>query len=140
VGLAGAAGSSVLAASLDAGFSVSAGAPPEAPDVAGSLAPDEASLLSPVDGSPEELSLVLLVVVLAVVVVVVDVDAAFAAAASALVSVGGVISGVLLGTASETLVPPHALSVRPPSTIAHAASATRALTTGPCACRTWDSR
>ncbi len=112
---------------------------PEAPDVAGSLAPLEAdSLLSPEADSPlEDVSLALVVVVL---VLVVDVDAALAAAASALVSVGGVISGVLFGAASETLVPPHALSVSPHSKIAHAASATRVLTTGPCACRTWDSR
>jgi hypothetical protein len=132
------AGSSVLAASLEAGFSVSAEAPPEAPDVAGSLSLEEASLPSLADDSPlEELSLPLLVVVL---VVVVEEDAAFAAAASALVSVGGVISGVLLGTASETLAPPHALNVSPHRTIAHAASARRVLTTDPCACRTWDSR
>jgi hypothetical protein len=138
VGLAGVAGSSVLAASLEAGFSVSAAAPPEAPEVAGSVSFEEAPVLSLADDSPlEALSLALVVVVL---VVVVDEDAAFAAAASALVSVGGVISGVLFGTASETLAPPHALSVSPHSTIAHAASATRVLTTGPCACRTWDSR
>jgi hypothetical protein len=139
VGLAGAAGSSVLGASLAAGFSLSAEAPPEAPDVAGSLAPPEAdSLVSPEVDSPEVLSLALLVVVL--VLAVVEVDAALAAAASALVSVGGAISGVLFGTASETLVPPHALNVSPHIRTAHAASATRALTTGPCACRTWDSR
>jgi len=40
------------------------------------------------------------------------VDVVWAAAFSALVSVGGVISGVLFGTASETLLPPpHAVSV-----------------------------
>jgi hypothetical protein len=140
VGLAGAAGSSVLVASLAAGFSFSAAAPPEAPDVAGSLVPPAAdSLLAPeVDSPPVELSLALVVVVL--VLAVVEVDADLAAAASALVFVGGVISGVLFGTASETLVPPHALNVKPHSRIAHPASATRALTTGPCACRTWDSR
>jgi len=32
----------------------------------------------------------------------------FAAACSALVSLGGVISGVLLGSVSDTLLPPHA--------------------------------
>jgi hypothetical protein len=139
VGLAGAAGSSVLVASLAAGFSLSAAAPPDAPDVAGSLVPLEAdSLLSPEVDSPEVLSLALVVVVL--VLAVVDVDPALAAAASALVFVGGVISGVLFGTASETLVPPHALNVNPHSRIAHPASATRVLTTDPCACRTWDSR
>jgi hypothetical protein len=78
--------------------------------------------------------------VLFVLVVVADVEVFCDAAASALVFVGGLISGVLLGTASETLVPPHALTVRPQSSAAQAASATRALTTGPCACRTWDSR
>jgi len=71
---------------------------------------------------------------------VVEVEVFCAAAASALVFVGGVISGVLLGTASETLLPPQALNVSPHSSAAHAASAKRALTTGPCACRKWDSR
>jgi hypothetical protein len=138
VGLAGvAAGSSVLAASLEAGFSLSAAAPPEVPDVAGSLVALAADSLSAEVGSPEELSLLLVVVVL---VVDVDVDAALAAAASALVLVGGVISGVLFGTASETVVLPQALSVSPHSKAAHVASATRLLTTDPCACRTWDSR
>jgi hypothetical protein len=73
-------------------------------------------------------------------VAVVDVEVVCAEAASALVFVGGVISGVLLGTASETLLPPQALTVSPHSSAAHAASATRDLTTGPCACRMWDSR
>jgi len=71
---------------------------------------------------------------------VVDVEVVCAAAASALVFVGGVISGVLLGTASETLLLPQAVSVSPHSSAAQAASAKRDLTTGPCACRTWDSR
>ena len=42
--------------------------------------------------------------VVLVLVVVVDVEVVCAAAFSALVSVGGVMSGVLLGTASETLL------------------------------------
>jgi hypothetical protein len=105
--------------------------------VAGSLALEEPSPLSLDWASPvEELSLALLVVF----VVVVEVDAVCAAAASALVLVGGVISGVLFGTASETLVPPQALSASTQSRVAHAASAARVLTAGPCACRTWDSR
>jgi hypothetical protein len=72
--------------------------------------------------------------------VVLVVEVVRAEAASALVFVGGVMSGVLLGTASETLLPPHAPSVSPHSNAAHAASATRALTTVPCACRTLGSR
>jgi hypothetical protein len=85
----------------------------------------------------DELSPVLLVLF---VVVVVDVDVVCTAAASAVVLVGGVISGVLFGTASETLAPPQALSARADSSVADAASTGRALTTGPCACRRWDSR
>ena len=105
----------------------------------GSLALAGVSLLSLAGVSllEEELSPVLLLLVL---VAVVDVDVVCAAAASALVLVGGVISGVLFGTASETLVPPQALSASPHSSVAHAASTTRVLTTGPCACRRWDSR
>jgi hypothetical protein len=109
------------------------------PDVAGASVLEEAvSLLSLAGASllVEELSEALLVVLVDVVAV----DVFCAAAASALVSVGGVISGVLFGTASETLAPPQALNVRPHSSGAHAASATRLLTTGPCACRMWDSR
>ena len=48
------------------------------------------------------------------------------AAFSALVFVGGVISGVVLGTASATLLPPHPLTLTPQSTAAEAASAARA--------------
>jgi hypothetical protein len=50
------------------------------------------------------------------------------------------MSGVLLGTESETLLPPQAPSVTPHSSSTHAARAPRALTTVPCACRTWGSR
>ena len=119
--------------------SFSGAAPPEGPDVAGALALDEGvSLLSLAGVSllVEELSAALLVVLVDVVAV----EVVCAAAASALVLVGGVISGVLLGTASETLAPPQALSARPHSSVAHAASAARLLTTGPCACRRSDSR
>ena len=71
-------------------------------------------LLPPVDSELDSLSLALdslslLVFVLAVVEVAVVCAASF----SALVFVGGVISGVLLGVASETLLePPHAPSRR----------------------------
>jgi len=134
VGLAG----SVAFDSLGAA-SFSAAAPPEAPDVAGALALEDGSLLSLAGVSAlEEASPVLLVVL--VLVAVVAVDVVCAAAASALVLVGGVISGVLFGTASETLLPPQALRASPHSNVAHAASATRVLTAGPCAYRRWDSR
>jgi hypothetical protein len=49
------------------------------------------------------------------------------AAFSALVSVGGVISGVVLGTASATLLPPHPLTATAQSNAAEAASAARAV-------------
>jgi hypothetical protein len=48
------------------------------------------------------------------------------AAFSALVSVGGMISGVVLGTASATLLPPHPETPTPHSIAAEAASAARA--------------
>jgi hypothetical protein len=137
VGLALAA-DSLVALSLEAGFSFSAAAPPEAPDVLGALVLEEVSLPSLLAASllEEELSLGVLVVL----VDVVEVEVVCTAAASALVSVGGVMSGVLFGTASETLLLPQALSVSPHSSAAHAASATRALTAAPCAWRTWGSR
>ncbi len=99
--------------------------------------PDELSPLSlaGVSLAEDELS-----VVLVVFVAVVDVDVVCAAAASALVFVGGEISGVLLGTGSETLLPPHALNASAQSSVAPVASAARVLTTGPCAFRTWGSR
>ena len=98
---------------------------------------DGASLLSLAGVSllEEDVSLVLLVLV-----DVVAVEVVCAAAASALVSVGGAMSGVLLGIASETLLPPQAPSVSPQSSTAHAASAARAFTAVPCACRTLGSR
>jgi hypothetical protein len=137
VGLAGAVGSLALEPdSLEAGFSFSAAAPPELPEVLGAL-PDAASLPSVGAVSAVDVELSVLFVVLVDVLAAVEV---VCAAASALVSVGGVISGVLLGTASETLVPPQALNARPHSNAAHAANATRALTAVPCACRRWDSR
>jgi hypothetical protein len=132
-----------VALSLDAGFSASLAAePPDTPAVSDSLEPVVASLLSLELGSlvEGELSLDLPVVLVDVV------DVFCAAAASALVFVGGVISGVLFGTVSDTVLPPHAPSASVHSNAAHAASATyptghrRALTTVPYACRTWGSR
>jgi len=69
--------------------------------------------------------------VLFVLVDVVEVEVVWTAAFSALVSVGGMMSGVLLGTASETLLLPQAPSVIPPSSATHALSAMRALTARP---------
>jgi hypothetical protein len=61
--------------------------------------------------------------VLVVLVAVVEVAVVCAAAASALVSVGGVMLGVLFGTVSETLLPPHAARPTPLSRITHVAMA-----------------
>ena len=78
-------------------------------------------------------------VVAAVAVVLVRV-----ASLSADVLLGGVISGVLRGVASETLPPPQAASVKPQARIsAHAPSALRralTLPAGPSAGRRWGSR
>ena len=92
--------------SLAAGFSVSAEAPPEAPDsLLFSLEP--ASLLfSPELSSPPEEEGSPVVVVL--LVDVVEVEVVEMAAFSALVSAGGTMFGVLFGTDSEMLLPPHA--------------------------------
>ncbi len=81
-------------------------------------------------------------------VVVVDVVVVCAAAFSALVSFGGVISGVLFGTASEALLPPpHAVSVAAPSSSASASATAlafndppRAIRAAPSAGRRWGSR
>jgi hypothetical protein len=76
-----------------------------------------------------------------VVLVVELLEDAFAAALSALVLFGGVISGVLCGTGSDTLLPPQALRPSPASSATASASAGRAgLKAGPCACRTLGSR
>ncbi len=105
-----------------------------------SLEPAADSLVSLAGVSPLEGDVSLLLLLL-VVVAVVAVEVVCAAAASAVVFVGGVSSGVgLFGTASETLLPPHPLMATPHSNAAHAASAKRALTAAPCACRTWGSR
>ena len=54
------------------------------------------------------------------------VDVTTPAAFSALVFVGGMISGVVFGTASATLLPPHPETLTPQSIAAEAASAARA--------------
>ena len=115
-----------------------AGAPPElpaspVPPLGWEALPSPSELSAPL---PEEPSLLVLVVLVAVVAV----DVVWTAARSALVSVGGVISGVLLGTGTETLLPPQALSVSPLRSATHAASATLVLTGAPCAYRTSGSR
>ena len=82
------------------------------------------------------------------VVEVVEVEVVCAAAFSALVSFGGVISGVLLGTASDALLPPpQAPSVAAPSSSASASATALALNdppgafrAAPSACRTSGSR
>jgi hypothetical protein len=119
-------------------FSGSVGAAPPAAlvgpaaAVLGAVSPVALAAVSPL---AEELSLDLVVFV-----DVVDVDVVCAAEASALVSVGGVISGVLLGTESETVVLPQAANVSAHASAAQAANAARALTTVPYACRTSGSR
>jgi hypothetical protein len=138
VGLAGVAASPPAGVPSVAGFSFSvATAPPVAPVVGGVAALEELSSVAGAVVFDDELSLVFAV---DFVVVEVDVELVCADAASAVVFVGGVISGVLLGTASETLLPPHALSATPQSSTVNAASATRAFTVVPYACRTWGSR
>jgi hypothetical protein len=113
----------------------SAGAPPDAPVslelslLAASSPPSECS-------PPDDSSLL----VLEVLVAVVDVEVVWTAAFSALVSVGGVISGVLLGTASDTLLPPHAVTPSASSATQAAAASPRGLKAAPCAVRRWDSR
>lgn len=83
------------------------------------------------------------------VVFVGDVDVVDAAAFSALVSFGGKMSGVLFGTLSETLLPPHAASASAQITAAKATVTrrmrvivplSRLRRAGPCACRTSGSR
>jgi hypothetical protein len=105
--------------------------PPAEVPPADSPSPDSA-LLPPADSELDSLSeeldsLSLPVFVFAVAVV--EVAVVCADSFSALVSVGGVISGVVLGVASETLLePPHALSPTPhpsASRVAAAVVATR---------------
>jgi hypothetical protein len=106
-------------------FSFSATVPPAGEPVAAPVplpALDDsepaAPLLVSLLGDPEE------AVPAEVLVAVVDVRTP--AAFSALVFVGGVISGVLFGTASATLLPPQPLTARPQSAAAEAATAARA--------------
>jgi hypothetical protein len=80
--------------------------PPAAPllsDAPLSLPPLEDSSPLPLDSSPDAVEDV---PSLDLVVEVLEVEVVCTAAASALVSVGGVMSGVLFGTASLTLLPP----------------------------------
>lgn len=100
------------------------------------LSPEEPelSLDSPLPSSLLDDDLVPLGPVVPVVPVaaVVEVEVVSVAPFSAEVSLGGVISGVLFGTASDTLVPPHELTPRPASSIrALAASATKRERRGP---------
>jgi hypothetical protein len=96
--------------------------PPEAPVSLlaplpeASSEPPLASLppLAPVVPVPEEL------------VLVVETELVWAASFSAVVSLGGVMLGVLRGTASETLLLPHAPSVRPQSSRTVTPTAARA--------------
>ena len=93
-------------------FCVSADAPP---DLLGSPA-DELDSLGVAAFSVAELEATLEPAVVEVDFLVVEVlDACFEAARSALVSFGGVISGVLFGSVSDTLLPPHALTPTPAS-------------------------
>lgn len=121
-----------------AGFSFSAEAPPVGLASLGVSLLAGVSVLSVDAASPleEDGSLEVFLVLVAVA----EVDVFCAAAASALVLVGGVISGVLLGIGSLTLLLPHPLTVTPQSSAADATSATRAFTAAPCACRRWGSR
>jgi hypothetical protein len=106
--------------------------PADAPPVDSLEAPPVDSLARSLDfaSSPspsrlDELPSLLLEVVAEVAGVVV-VEVVSVASFSAAVSFGGVMSGVLLGVTSETLVPPQALSVSAHSaSAAHAASAVR---------------
>jgi len=114
-----------LALSPPAAFSFSpAEAPPEGVDSLELPPLGAASLLSLLalsllEEPADELSPEVVVVLVAVV----DVDDVWAAAFSALVSVGGVMFGVLLGTVSEMLLPPHPPRQTPPSSTRHAARA-----------------
>lgn len=106
----------------DEAFSDSpADVPPEA-----SLSPDELSLDSPPPSALEDDPVPLVPVVPVAAFAVVDVEVVSVASFSAEESLGGVISGVLLGVASDTLVPPHAVTPSDARSIrALAASATR---------------
>lgn len=97
----------------------------------------------------EDSSLPVVVVGVVEVVAVVDVEVVSVASFSAEVSFGGVISGVLLGTASDTVLPPHAAKLRlqrrirtlTPSAMTRVRfgpSLTRPR--DPCVGRRWDSR
>jgi hypothetical protein len=118
-------------------------APPDVPlALSLSVAPEACS---PVLGSASLAGVVALVPVVGdLVVAVVAVVLVRVASLSAEVLLGGMISGVLRGVASETLPPPQAASVKPQARIsAHAPSALRRVLTlpaGPSAGRKWGSR
>jgi hypothetical protein len=123
---------------------VPAAASPVAPLVASLSVPPEAC--SPVVASASLAGVVELAPVVEdlVVVEVVAVVLVRVASLSAEVLLGGVISGVLRGVASETLLPPQAVRVKPQTRIsAHAPSAARralTLPAGPSAGRRSGSR
>ncbi len=114
----------------------------------------EPELLSPEELSPSDSLLAVElelspVVGVVEVVAVVEVAVVSVASFSAEVSVGGVISGVLFGVTSDTLVPPHEerpkpeRSMRAPAASAMMRELGRCLLTcraGPSAGRMWDSR
>jgi hypothetical protein len=121
-----------LALSLGACVAGSLAAPPAA--LVGASVVEGASVL--VLGVPSPPVVEASLDLAAVVLVVALVEVVCAAAASALVFVGGVMSGVLLGTESVTVVlPPQAPSAVPHSNAALAASTALVLTTVPYACR-----
>jgi len=120
----------------------SGAAPPEEPDsLEASLLVDSSSPPSLLDVSPVPPSAPLPVVFVAVA----DVEVVCTAAFSALVSAGGVMFGVLLGTASETLLLPHAARDRTsaaarPASVGRISGTWRRPRAVPCASRTSGSR
>jgi len=113
------------------GFSFSAAVPPAAPlfdplelSLLEGSPLDSGLLASPLEGSEEEVAPEALLDVLDVV----EVEVVWAAAFSAEVSVGGVMSGVLLGIASEVpLAPPHPPREKTRTSMTDAAKAARAI-------------
>lgn len=100
--------------------------PADVPPAAPLSLEEELSLDSPPSSVLEDDPVPLVPVVPVAVVAVVEVEVVSVASFSAEVSLGGVISGVLLGVASDTLVPPHAVTPSEARSIrALAASAVR---------------
>jgi hypothetical protein len=102
-------------------FSIVADVPPPAP-VGAAVEDDsvDSLLVASVGDAAVEVAAVEVVVVLVVLV-----EVAESAAFSADVLAGGIMSGVLLGIASETLLPPQAASIRAPVSAAPASSVRR---------------